>query len=136
MAELPIGLRDQLITAALQQVLVGMEAERVRRDPLEDAEAPARLARYAMDEIRTVLAVGGTAEQQAIRVNDLLRTLGVDGDGAGVSRPPEILTGVLGARDSVTSRRCLRGQRRLSARAICSSTPRASQISARSYARN
>ena len=49
------GLRDHLITRAIQRSLSVLEAELKEDTALDPIEAPDRLARYMMDELRRVL---------------------------------------------------------------------------------
>ncbi len=67
------------------------------KGPLDAAEAPERLARHAMDEIRRQLSDDEPADGQAARVNDVLRGLAGDDFSDGeVVRPPRVLWGIKG----------------------------------------
>jgi len=95
MSDLLPGPRDHLITRLLARRLAGLAPELLIAGPLDAAEAPERLARHAMDEIRRSLDdQDKDASAQAERVNRLLA--GVGDDDATVESPPRILRGVLG----------------------------------------
>ena len=71
-----------------------MPADRLIAELLEDAEAPERLARHAMDELRRELRDGDDdPPRKAERINDLLREIA--GPEALIEEPPRILRGVL-----------------------------------------
>jgi superfamily II DNA or RNA helicase/HKD family nuclease len=70
------GPRDHLITRALEGDLCGLEAELRDEQPLDPAEAPERLARHVMSELRRGLDSDDPADGQARRVNDILRRFG------------------------------------------------------------
>lgn len=73
MASTDPGPRDHLITRALERDLAGVAAEVLDEAPLDAAEAPDRLARHVMDELRRELRVdGAAAEVQARAVNEIL----------------------------------------------------------------
>ena len=72
MAATDPGPRDHLITRALERDLSALDAEVVDEQPLDPAEAPDRLARHAMGELRVALDGEDSADAQAARVNALL----------------------------------------------------------------
>lgn len=89
------GPRDHLITRALRHELEELEPDVRVEAPLDAAEAPERLARHAMEEIRRKLSDDEPADEQAARVNDILRGLGGEDLGAReVVRPPRVLQGI------------------------------------------
>ena len=90
------GRRDQLITGSVNDDLEVLDEHRVEREPLDDAEAPDRLARYVMDELRRELANGRTAPEQAAQINGLLRQLELSEPGTEVMVPPHVLVGIKG----------------------------------------
>ena len=96
MSELSPGPRDQLITGSVKDDLEVLDERRVEREPLDDAEAPDRLARYVMDELRRELASGRTAPEQAAQINGLLRHLELSEPGTEVIVPPHVLIGIKG----------------------------------------
>ena len=96
MSELSPGPRDQLITGSVKDDLEVLDERRVEREPLDDAEAPDRLARYVMDELRRELANGRTAPEQAAQINGLLRHLELSEPGTEVIVPPHVLIGIKG----------------------------------------
>jgi superfamily II DNA or RNA helicase/HKD family nuclease len=91
------GPRDHLITRALEHDLRALDEEVVDEQPLDPAEAPDRLSRYAMDELRVALDGEESADTQAQRVNALLRGLDrsdeLDG---GIALPARVLRGIKG----------------------------------------
>ena len=131
MASATPGPRDHLVTRALERALTELDAEVLDEHLLDPAEAPDRLARHAMDELRRGLDSDESADIQAERVNAILRSF-AGGEAAtprslcqrGCSRASRA------ARRSATCSRSRRCRRRRSARATCSSTPRASRTSA------
>jgi superfamily II DNA or RNA helicase/HKD family nuclease len=95
MASTDPGPRDHLITRALERDLSELAPEVRDETPLEDAEAPERLARHAMAEFRRELANGESADGQARRVNAALRQVaGEDQLEAEVMLPARVLQGV------------------------------------------
>lgn len=95
MSNLTPGPRDHLITRLLARRLAGLAPELLVDGQLDAAEAPERLARHAMDEIRRSLdSQEEDAARQVERVNRLLADVG--DDDAAVESPPRILHGVLG----------------------------------------
>ena len=76
------GPRDHLITRALERDLAAIGRDLLEDSPLDAAEAPERLARHAMDEMRRELgAEDESADEQAGRVNELLGSLAGDSIG-------------------------------------------------------
>src|SRR4051812_186173 len=68
------GPRDHLITRSLERDLASLAPETVDAKNLDPVEAPERLARHAMQELRRELAGDDEpADAQARRVNDVLR---------------------------------------------------------------
>ena len=97
MASTDPGPRDHLITRALERDLAGVAAEVLDEAPLDAAEAPDRLARHVMDELRRELRVdGAAAEVQARAVNEILRGFASSGSDAEVALPPRVLQGIRG----------------------------------------
>ena len=89
------GPRDHLITARLRAVLDSVEPELLVSESLDRTEAPERLARHAMEEVRRSLDPEEAADDQAIRVNDLIKDLGVDQEELDeVDLPARILRGI------------------------------------------
>ena len=129
------GPRDHLVTRALERALTDLDAELVDEHSLDAAEAPDRLARHAMAELRVNLDGEDSADAQAERVNAIVRTFaGGDEPDAQVSLPARVLQGIRAGHRSATWCRCHRRRQRRSVRAICSSMPRGSPMSARSCA--
>jgi HKD family nuclease len=91
------GPRDHLVTRALERALTDLDAELIDEQPLDAAEAPDRLARHAMGELRVNLGDNDSADAQAERVNAIVRTF-ADGDqpDAQVSLPARVLQGIKG----------------------------------------
>ena len=98
MASTDPGPRDHLITRALERDLAEVAAEALDESPLDAAEAPDRLARHAMDELRRELRVeGAAADVQARTVNEILRTFAPGaGSDAEVALPARVLQGIRG----------------------------------------
>lgn len=91
------GPRDHLITERVKRELSALEPELIDAKPLDAAEAPGRLARHAMDELRVGLDDSEkTSDQIAAQVNDLLD--GVPGveDESRIVLPASILEGIKG----------------------------------------
>lgn len=91
------GPRDHLVTRALERALAVLDAELVQSGELDPADAPERLARYAMQEIARQLSSSDSATSQADRVNLLIRAIAKSGEGADLAEivtPPRILTGI------------------------------------------
>jgi superfamily II DNA or RNA helicase len=70
------GPRDHLVTRSLETELSGLDPDFVVEQPLDPAEAPERLARHAMDELRRELDPNTSADAQADRINGLLGQFG------------------------------------------------------------
>lgn len=92
------GPRDHLVTDPLASELSELSEDVRLEQRLDPAEAPERLARHAMEELRRGL--GGNdqpSDHQAQRVNDVLRQL-ASGDGAPaeVALPARVLLGIKG----------------------------------------
>lgn len=96
MTSLKPGPRDHLITRALKRALSRVDGELLVSQALDPAEAPDRLARHLMDEVRTALREFDSADGQAAAVNDLLARLlsPQDAREAEVLRPARILQGI------------------------------------------
>lgn len=91
------GPRDHLVTRRLERDLNDLAPDVLDETPLDRAEAPHRLARHVMDELRRELgAEDDSADEQAGRVNDLLRGVVGDGVGADVMLPARVLQGIKG----------------------------------------
>ena len=91
------GPRDHLVTRALERALTDLDAELVDEHSLDAAEAPDRLARHAMAELRVNLDGEDSADAQAERVNAIVRTFaGGDEPDAQVSLPARVLQGIKG----------------------------------------
>ncbi len=91
---LPVGVYDEVLTAALVERLAGLDDAGLSADvvPIEDEEVPARLARHLARVVRRSLA--GTADAQARTrvVEELVTLLRTDDDG--VPHPPRVLRAV------------------------------------------
>src|SRR4051812_31015113 len=99
MAATDPGPRDHLVTRALERALNALDAEVLDQKALDSAEAPERLARHAMGELRVALDTEESADAQAERVNDLLRAVDRDVIGeldAEVALPARVLQGIRG----------------------------------------
>ena len=89
------GPRDHLVTRALERVLADLDPDLIEQRPLDPVEAPDRLARYIADELRRHLAGSDTAEDQANRINAVLRDFVSDEETAPqVALPARILNGI------------------------------------------
>ena len=60
MATVREGLYDSLLTARLAQALGALDGVRAQTHALDEADAPARLARFIAEEVRCLLAGGMT----------------------------------------------------------------------------
>jgi superfamily II DNA or RNA helicase/HKD family nuclease len=90
------GPRDHLLTEALERDLDGLESELRVEEALDTAEAPERLARHAMNEIRRDLEDTGSSDDQADQINAVLAGLpNADPDSA-VRIPARVLLGIKG----------------------------------------
>src|SRR4051794_5315230 len=88
------GPRDRLITEQLERELRAIAPDLRVTAGLDRAEAAARLARHAMEEIRRELGDGeAPADTQAARVNALLQDLSADAS-ATVALPARVLQGI------------------------------------------
>jgi hypothetical protein len=96
--DLSPGPRDHLLTRALREAIAGLDPELVSEDALDAAEAPERLARHLMAEVRRALDGDESADDQAERVNALLaEALPAEEAGpAEVELPARILQGISG----------------------------------------
>src|SRR5262245_61931160 len=96
MASTDPGPRDHLITRALERDLAEVAVEMLDESPLDAAEAPERLARHAMDELRRELqGEEASADSQARRLNEVLRSFAPDaGSDAEVALPARVLQGI------------------------------------------
>jgi superfamily II DNA or RNA helicase/HKD family nuclease len=91
------GPRDHLITRSLERELLDVDDLARVEERLDPAEAPDRLARHTMAEIRRALDGTEDADDQACRANELLRQLdGKDAEDAEVVLPARILHGIRG----------------------------------------
>lgn len=92
------GPRDHLLTRRLRTVLAGLDPKFLVEASLDDAEAPARLARHLMNEVRLALASDDSADTQATTVNHLLQEVleAPDAGNAEVLLPARILQGIKG----------------------------------------
>jgi HKD family nuclease len=97
MAATDPGPRDHLITRALERDLAAIARDVLEESPLDAAEAPERLARHAMAELRRELgAEDESADAQARRVNELLGSLAGDSVDGKVALPARLLQGIKG----------------------------------------
>ena len=90
------GPRDHLLTRRFQHAVANLDPELIVEAALDGAEAPARLARHLMNEVRLALATDHSADQQATTVNRLLQDA-LDTPDAGeaeVLLPARILQGI------------------------------------------
>lgn len=90
------GPRDHLLTEALERDLGGLESELRVEEALDTAEAPERLARHAMNEIRRDLEDTGSSDDQAGQINALLAGLPNADPGSAVQIPARVLLGIKG----------------------------------------
>src|SRR4051794_14799584 len=89
------GPRDELVTRSLDRELGRLDAEVRVEELLDPAEAPERLARHAMDEVRRELSSDEPSDENAERVNRLLRDLAGRADSeAEIALPARLLQGV------------------------------------------
>src|SRR3954465_13410522 len=95
MASTDPGPRDHLITRSLQRDLGELDPDLIDDAPLDAAEAPDRLARHAMGELRRDLTAYDLADLQAEQVNALLGSLASEeAADAAVVIPPKVLQGI------------------------------------------
>jgi superfamily II DNA or RNA helicase/HKD family nuclease len=91
------GPRDHLVTRGLGRDLKDLSPEVIDEAPLDGAEAPDRLARHVMEELRRELAADDdSADEKADRVNALLRRVGADSGDAELMVPARLLQGIKG----------------------------------------
>ena len=89
------GPRDHLITRRMRRVLASLDPMLRGDEPLDPAEAPTRLARHAMEELRRQLSSIYAADDQAALVNDLLaRAASDDLDDVELALPARVLLGI------------------------------------------
>src|SRR4051812_9252508 len=90
------GPRDHLVRRALERALAELSPDLIEQSPLDPAEAPSRLARHALEEIARILDKEQPADDQARRVNEVLRRLAGDGEDTDseVALPAKILHGI------------------------------------------
>jgi HKD family nuclease len=95
MASTDPGPRDHLITRSLERDLSDLDAEVRDEQHLDPAEAPERLSRHAMGELKRRLDGDEPADAQARRVNEILRQFGGDETtDAEVALPARLLQGI------------------------------------------
>jgi superfamily II DNA or RNA helicase/HKD family nuclease len=94
MAATDPGPRDHLITRSLEREIEQLGADFRDERALDAAEAPERLARHAMDQIRRDLDEDEPADTQAERVNALLGQLANPADSEHIALPARVLHGV------------------------------------------
>jgi HKD family nuclease len=93
MTSIQPGPRDHLISQALASVLATLD-QRVRvEQALDPTEAPERLARYVMEQLRTALDPDTPADSQASEINDLLSAIDDSAD-ARIALPARVLLGI------------------------------------------
>ena len=89
------GPRDHLVTSRLWRVLNGLDGDVIDEIALDPAEAPQRLARHVMDELRRELAASDDpSDTQAGLVNAVLGNVLADSADAEVLIPARILRGI------------------------------------------
>ncbi len=95
MASTDPGPRDHLITSRLKRELGGLDDEVLVEEHLDPAEAPERLSRHAMGELRRELDGDDSADVQAERINEVLREFDPEGAAdAEVALPARVLQGI------------------------------------------
>jgi superfamily II DNA or RNA helicase/HKD family nuclease len=91
------GPRDHLVTRGLERDLKDLSPDVVDEARLDGAEAPDRLARHLMEELRRGLAADDdSADEKAARVNALLRDVGNESSDAELMVPARVLQGIKG----------------------------------------
>lgn len=96
-SEVDPGPRDHLVTRRVERELRRLAAEVIDAAPLDGAEAPERLARHVMDELRRELSADDDpSDDQVGRVNALLAGAIRDSADAEVPIPARILRGIKG----------------------------------------
>ncbi len=90
------GPRDHLLTRALREAIAELDPELIAEEALDPAEAPDRLARHLMDEVRRALGDEQSADLQAKQVNALLAGAlpSAESEAAEVVLPARILQGI------------------------------------------
>src|SRR5262245_40614339 len=89
------GPRDHIVTRGLDERLSSLPPDVVDVALLDGAEAPARLARHVMEEIRRELAADDkSSDEQAHRVNQLLGDVLHDGRVEELALPARLLQGI------------------------------------------
>ena len=98
MADEPLqhGLRDELVTGELADLLATLDPERVVDDPLRASEAVERLGKHLLRVARRLRnpSDAGAVEASVTAVNSAIEALGTDFIGDRVSLPPRLLKGV------------------------------------------
>src|SRR5690349_19503609 len=91
------GPRDHVVTRAIARALSEVDDGLVDVQSLDAAEAPERLARHTMDELRVALDGEKSVDRQAAQVNAILRTLDASSSpDAEVSLPARVVVGIKG----------------------------------------
>lgn len=90
------GPRDHLITRALERALAALDPDLLVSNDLDNAEAPERLSRHLMTEVRRELTGRESADAQAADLNRLLGKALPTGDAgdAEIVLPARILQGI------------------------------------------
>lgn len=90
------GPRDHLLTRAIERALADLDPELLVCDALDPGEAPGRLSRHLMAEVRAMLEERGSANTQAEDVNRLLGQALVEEEAADaeVLLPARVLQGI------------------------------------------
>ncbi len=97
MASTEPGPRDHVVTRRLEHELSSLAADIVDVAPMDGAEAPHRLARHVMEELRRELGVDHeSADEQARRVNELLAGAVGGATDSEVAQPARLLQGIKG----------------------------------------
>jgi superfamily II DNA or RNA helicase/HKD family nuclease len=95
MASTDPGPRDHLITSSLKRELGGLDDDVLVEEHLDPAEAPERLSRHAMGELRRELDGDDSADAQAERINEVLREFSPESVAdAEVALPARVLQGI------------------------------------------
>jgi superfamily II DNA or RNA helicase/HKD family nuclease len=97
MSSVEPGPRDHLVTRGLERELEAVEPEAIETARLDAAEAPDRLARHAMDELRRSLSGDASADDQARRTNAVLEQIAPGNiESIGIAEPARVLQGIKG----------------------------------------
>lgn len=89
------GPRDHVVTRALERDLQRLEDELVDQRPLDPVEGPDRLARHTAGELRRSLGDADHADEQARRINGVLRSVtGAEDVDAEIALPARVLHGI------------------------------------------